>query len=74
MKCSLDRIEEGIAVLIPLDHPLQQVTVPVTLLPGGSREGDILDLALQRDPAATAAARVASAVTIAKLKKNSGEQ
>ena len=69
MKCTLDRIEEGIAVLIPLDNSLERITVPFSLLPIGSREGDVLTLTFDRDTAATAAARERVSGLIEKLKK-----
>ena len=57
MRCTLDRVTEGIAVLIPVDDPRLEITIPAGLLPAGCSEGDILNIRLSRDPAATAAAR-----------------
>ena len=48
-KVTLDRIEEGIAVLIVRDDESIKINVPLTLLPVGSKEGDILDIAITRD-------------------------
>ena len=70
MKCTIDRVEEGIAVLIPLDTPRQRITVPLALLPAGCREGDILNLAFEKDPAATAAAKERVAGVIERMKKS----
>jgi hypothetical protein len=69
MKVSVDRVEEGIAVLIPLDDPRQRITVPAKFLPPGSREGDVLTLTFEEDPEETAAARERVSLLIDKLKK-----
>jgi hypothetical protein len=70
VRCTLDRVEEGIAVLIPLDTPRQRITVPLALLPAGCGEGDILNLAFEKDPAATAAAKERVAGVIEIMKKS----
>jgi hypothetical protein len=69
MKVSVDRIEESVAVLIVQDDPPSRIRMPAGLLPAGSREGDILDLMLEPDPAATAAARRRVSGLIGKMKK-----
>jgi hypothetical protein len=69
MNVSIDRIEDGIAVLFMRDDPLGRIHVPVSLLPPGCREGDVLILTFERDPAATAAARERISGLIEKLKK-----
>jgi hypothetical protein len=69
MKCTIDRVEEGTAVLIPVENPQYRITVPLALLPAGSGEGDILDMAFEKDPAATAAAKERVAGLIKRLKK-----
>jgi hypothetical protein len=69
MKVSIDRIGEGIAVLVTRDNDPEQIRVPVSLLPPGCREGDVLTLTLEADPAETAAARVRVAGLIENLKK-----
>jgi len=71
MQVSIDRIEEGIAVLIGRDDDCVRVTIPGSLLPAGCTEGDILSLTLERDPEATAAAGERVAKRIAKLRKGS---
>jgi hypothetical protein len=70
MKVSIDRIEEGIAVLVIRDDPGGQIPVPVSLLPHGCGEGDVLTLTLERDPAATAAAKERIFELIKKIKKH----
>lgn len=69
MKVSIDRIEEGIAVLIVRDDPSERIRLPAHLLPAGSREGDVLDLMLEPDPKATAAAKERISGYIERLKK-----
>ena len=48
-KVTLDRIEEGTAVLLVRDEEVVKINVPLFLLPVGSKEGDILDIAITRD-------------------------
>jgi Protein of unknown function (DUF3006) len=69
MKVTIDRVEEGIAVLFLQDDSRQCITFPASLLPPGSREGDVLTLVLERDPAATKAAKERVSLLIDKLKK-----
>ncbi|MDO9036212.1 MAG: DUF3006 domain-containing protein [Methanoregula sp.] len=70
MKATIDRIEEGIAVLISTEKEPVRMTVPVSLLPPGAKEGDIITLSIERDEEATAAARVRVTGLLDKLKKN----
>jgi hypothetical protein len=70
MKYSIDQIDDGIAVLIPLDGSGEHITIPVAGLPSGSREGDVLTLTFERDPAATAAAKEHISGLIEYVKKN----
>jgi Protein of unknown function (DUF3006) len=48
-KVTLDRIEENIAVLLVRDEEKIKINIPLCLLPVGSKEGDILDIAITRD-------------------------
>lgn len=57
MELTIDRIEEGIAILIGREDETIRVTIPVAHLPPTSREGDILTMTLVPDPGATARAR-----------------
>jgi len=50
----LDRIDGEVAVLLFEDRELH---LPRTLLPAGAQEGEVLQLSLVRDPAATERAR-----------------
>jgi Protein of unknown function (DUF3006) len=69
MNVSIDRIEGGIAVLTVRDDLSGRITIPLSLLPPGSREGDLLSLTLDRDPEGTAVAKERAARHIEKLKK-----
>jgi len=71
MKATVDRIEEGIAVLIDREDDTRHISIPAPLLPPGTREGDILTLTLACDEEATAAARARVAGLIEKLSKRS---
>lgn len=69
MKVCVDRIEEGVAVLVMQDDPFDRIRIPVSLLPPGCREGVVLTLTLEADPAETAAAKERVTGLIDKLKK-----
>ncbi|NLZ30619.1 MAG: DUF3006 domain-containing protein [Methanomicrobiales archaeon] len=56
-RVSLDRVEEGLAVLLLREDESVLFTLPRALLPEDAREGDILEIAIHRDVAATAEAR-----------------
>jgi hypothetical protein len=68
MKMTIDRIEGTIAVLISRGEEPVRVNVPVSLLPPGCREGDILTIRIERDDAATEAAKEQVSTLIKKLK------
>ena len=72
MKVTLDRIEGTVAVLISREDESVRVNVPVSLLPLGCREGDILTIRIERDLQATGVAheRVAGLIEKLKNKKN----
>ena len=69
MKVTLDRIEGTVAVLISRDDESVRVNVPVSLLPPGCQEGDILTIRIERDLQATGAAQERVSGLIEKLKK-----
>ena len=68
MKVTIDRIEEGIAVLISAEDEPVRMTIPVSLLPPGTKEGDIVAIRIDRDEAATAASKDRVSSLIKKLK------
>jgi hypothetical protein len=69
MKVTIDRVEGTVAVLISLEDESVRVNIPVSLLPPGCREGDILTIRIERDRAATEAAQERVSGLIEKLKK-----
>jgi hypothetical protein len=69
MKTIIDRIDEGIAVLISQEDETVQVNVPVSILPEGSIEGNIITLTFERDAEATRQATERVQGLIDRLKK-----
>jgi Protein of unknown function (DUF3006) len=69
MKVSIDRIEKGVAVLVMQDDPSGIIRIPVLSLPSGCREGDVLTLTLEMDPAETTAAKKRVGGLVDKLTK-----
>lgn len=72
-RVSLDRVEEGLAVLLLREDESVRFTLPRSLLPPGAREGDILAIAIRRDVAETEEARQRVAERIERLRKRSAE-
>ncbi len=68
MKATLDRIEDGIALLLIRNDESIQINIPVELLPEGCCEGDILDITICRDLEGTRAAKERVSDLIEKLK------
>ena len=69
MKAAVDRIDEGIAVLIDREDDSSRFRVPVSDLPPGTKEGDILTITFERDAAAAAAVKKKVSGLIEKLQK-----
>jgi hypothetical protein len=67
MKAMIDRIDEGIAVLIPRDDETLRLMLPVSVLPPDCREGDIVTISIGRDDGATREAKDRSASLIDRL-------
>lgn len=68
MKVTVDRFEGEIAVLLIRPEETQQILFPRKLLPG-VREGDLLELMVRPDEAATQAARERTASLIERMRK-----
>jgi len=68
MKATIDRVEGKLAVLLIRDGESIKLNVPLILLPEGSKEGDILDISIQKDEKETAEAKEKVASLIEKLK------
>ena len=73
IRVSLDRIEEGLAVLLLRDDESVRFTLPRALLPRNAREGDILEIAIRRDVAATDEARRRVAERIERMRRRDPE-
>jgi hypothetical protein len=68
MKVTIDRFEDGYAVLLVRDEEGVHIDFPEQLLPEGCREGDILDVKVSRDEESTEATRKRVSDLIEKLK------
>jgi hypothetical protein len=68
MKATIDRVEGKLAVLLIGDKGEVKLNVPISLLPEGSKEGDILDISIIRDEKATDEAKERVSNLIDKLK------
>ena len=69
IRAVIDRIDEGVAVLILCGAAGKTITLPSSLLPDGAKEGDIVSLSVQPDPDATQTERAQVAATIERLRK-----
>lgn len=67
-KVTLDRIEEGTAVLLVRDDETVKIDIPFFLLPAESKEGDILDITIDRDVHETEDAKERVSGLLEKLK------
>jgi hypothetical protein len=68
MKVTIDRFEDGYAVLLARDEEDVHIDFPVRLLPDDCKEGDILDIEISRDEDSTEATRKRVSDLIEKLK------
>lgn len=68
-KVTLDRIEEGTAVLLVRDDETVKINIPLFLLPAGSKEGDILNITIDMDIQETEAAKERVSALLEKLQK-----
>ena len=72
MKATIDRIEGNMAVLIATEDQTLVFNLPISII-GEARDGDIVDIAITRDPESTAAARERVSSLIEKLKNKSNQ-
>jgi hypothetical protein len=70
MKAVIDRVEGELAVLLQGSESIK-LNLPLSQLPDGCREGDVLNVSFERDPAATEQGRERVSGLIDKLKKKS---
>ena len=68
MKATIDRIEGKLAVLLIRNGESIKLNFPLILLPEGSKEGDILDIDIQKDEKETEDAKERVTNLIEKLK------
>ncbi|HEY3274848.1 MAG TPA: DUF3006 domain-containing protein [Methanocella sp.] len=68
MKVTIDRFEDGFAVLLVRGEDAH-IDFPVSLLPEEAKEGDILDIEITRDEKSTEEVRKRVSDLIEKLKK-----
>lgn len=71
MKAVIDRIEAELAVLLMGDKGKITVNFPLSLLPEGSKESDVLNIAIERNPQATQQAKERTSSLMERLKKKS---
>lgn len=69
MKVTIDRFENGYAVLLVRGEECEHIDFPAKLLPEGCKEGDILDISITRDVESTEETRKRVSDLIEKLKK-----
>ena len=68
MQATIERIDSGTPVLVSREENPARITIPARLLPGGSREGDIVSIEIGPDPEATAEAKARVSRLIGRLR------
>jgi hypothetical protein len=68
MRATIDRIESSLAVMIAQDDESVRFSLPLSLLPSGCREGDVVKIGIEQDIEATRAARERVSGRIEQLK------
>ena len=71
MKAVIDRVEGELAVLLLGDKGEFRLNFPLSVLPAGCREGDILNISIERDLAATIQTKERVSGLMEKLKQKS---
>jgi hypothetical protein len=69
MKATIDQIGDQVAVLISCEDESMHLTLPASILPDGSREGDIVTLTLERDEELTEQTRELVSSLIERMRK-----
>jgi hypothetical protein len=72
-KVTLDRIEGSIAVLLLRDEESVKINIPLFLLPQESKEGDILNICINKDVQETEAVKGRVLNLLEKLKNKNQE-
>ena len=68
MKATIDRIEGTIAVLVMQEDEAVRINLPLSFLPSGCREGDILKIGIKRDKTGTEKAQERVSQSLDRLK------
>jgi hypothetical protein len=71
MKAVIDRVEGKIAVLLLGDKGEFNLNFPLSLLPAGCRESDVLNISIERDVVGTEQTKERISDQMEKLKKKS---
>ncbi|RQW79514.1 MAG: DUF3006 domain-containing protein [Methanothrix sp.] len=71
MRAVIDRVEGEFAVLLMGEKGEIRVNFPLSLLPEGCKESDVLSIAIERDAQATDNAKERTSSLMEKLKKKS---
>ncbi len=69
MKAIIDRIEKDLAVVLVGKKSELKLDIPLSFLPPGCKEGDVLKISIEKDPVATRQAREQTSELMKKLKK-----
>jgi hypothetical protein len=69
MKAVIDRIEEELAVVLVGELGELKLNIPLSFLPAGCKEGDVLKISIEKDPVATKQTREQTSDLMEKLKK-----
>ncbi len=69
MKAVIDRIEGELAVLLMGEDGKIKVNFPLSLLPEGCKESDVLSISIEKDLQATSQVKERTASLMEKLKK-----
>jgi hypothetical protein len=67
-KATIDRVEGHLAVLLLREDESIRFEIPISLMPPGSKEGDIVDIQIEKDETTTQETRERVSSLIEKLK------
>ncbi len=72
-KATIDKVEGDLAVLLLRDDESIRLEIPVSLMPPESKEGDIVDIQIEKDETTTQETRERVSSLIEKLKSKKRE-
>lgn len=67
-KATIDRVEGNLVVLLLREDESIRFEIPISLMPTGSKEGDIVDIQIEKDETTTEETRERVSSLIEKLK------